>query len=391
MTTHQKLAVLILIAAAVALPSGTYAQDWEGEVAFGSYTTIRSEVLGEARRILAYMPAGYNLSQTSYPVLYVLDGLAHFHHATATAEFLARNGLIPQMIIIGIPNTERARDLTPTQGEDIAESGGAEQFAEFIETELVPWVNSHFRTQPFRIVMGHSLSGMFAINTLLTRPELFDGYIAASPHLVWDDDYVVSAADLAFDSPVDGNRWLYYTFGDEPDYESVRKSFTKVMKKKAPDDLQWAVVKLGQDTHHATGLLTLYQGLEWVYSGWLFDEDLTETNLTALQDHYVGLSERYGYEIRIPEGMVNRLGYTVMGRDEFDQAIQIFKFNVGSYPGSANVYDSLGEGYEAAGELALAKMNYEIAVKKGTENSDPNTRIYKLHLDDITQRMSEFD
>ena len=65
-------------------------------------------------------------------------------------------------------------------------SGGADKFLQFIETELMPEVEKRYRTQPFRVLAGHSLGGLFAVHALSTRPGLFNAYVAVSPSLWWD-------------------------------------------------------------------------------------------------------------------------------------------------------------------------------------------------------------
>ncbi|HEY6369449.1 MAG TPA: hypothetical protein VIX37_02630 [Candidatus Sulfotelmatobacter sp.] len=73
-----------------------------------------------------------------------------------------------------------------------------------------------------------------------------------------------------------------------------------------------------------------------------------------------------------------------MGSKKFDEAIAIFRRNVELYPGSANVYDSLGEGYENAGKLELATQNFRRAIEVGTKAADPNLSDYKGHLKRVT-------
>ena len=77
--------------------------------------TIKSDVLGEDRTILVRTPAGYEANKLHYPVLYMTDGDAHIAHTSSTIEFLARNGRISEVIVVGITNTDRTRDLTPTK------------------------------------------------------------------------------------------------------------------------------------------------------------------------------------------------------------------------------------------------------------------------------------
>jgi predicted alpha/beta superfamily hydrolase len=148
---------------------------------------FKSEVLGEERVVLVRTPPRYARGSERYPVLYLTDGDAHILHTSATVEFLARNGRMPEMIVVGITNTDRTRDLTPTQAFDDAQtnpprkSGGADKFLKFIETELVPLVESRYRTQPYRIFAGHSLGGLFAVHAMLARPDLFNALIADRP------------------------------------------------------------------------------------------------------------------------------------------------------------------------------------------------------------------
>jgi predicted alpha/beta superfamily hydrolase len=381
-----------VIAAVIAAVGPARAQESDAPLlTLGHVATIYSRVLGEERRVLVDLPNGYELTQTHYPVLFILDGFANFHHATATVDFLSRNGRIPRMIVIGIPNVARTRDLTPTHVEDRETSGGGEEFLRFIGEELVPFVDGRYRTQPYRVVFGHSLGGTFAAYALFTDPEVFGGYIAASPALDWDDSHVVGLAERTLAAGPDLEKSLFITLGDEPDYVDALDRFTRLLEKSKLSGLRWEYAVMEDDDHMSTPLKSLYQGLEMVFADWRFPGDLGDADIPALQTHYEKLSDRFGYEILIPEGLLNQLGYLLLAREEYDDAIATFELNIENYPGSANVYDSLGEAYEAMNKLRLAKVNYEKAYQLGQEINDPNTRIYKLHLDNLLERLSGFD
>src|SRR5262249_24820542 len=77
--------------------------------------TIKSAVLGEDRTVLVRTPVGYESSKIRYPVLYMSDGDAHINHTASTIEFLTQNGRIPELIVVGVTNTDRTRDLTPVK------------------------------------------------------------------------------------------------------------------------------------------------------------------------------------------------------------------------------------------------------------------------------------
>lgn len=103
-----------------------------------------------------------------------------------------------------------------------------------------------------------------------------------------------------------------------------------------------------------------------------------------MEKHYRELSRRYGFEIKLPEGPVNNLGYQLIGKKRYEEAIAVLQRNVELYPGSANVYDSLGEGYENAGKLDLATARFQKAIEMGTKNGDPNLSAYQDHLKRVT-------
>jgi predicted alpha/beta superfamily hydrolase len=395
MSIRNRLLKFSSIAALVfALQPATkpHAQDEESQpLVLGRVTTVYSRILGEERTILLDLPAGYEFTQTRFPVLFVLDGLRNFQHATASVDFLSSNGRIPQMIVVGIPSTAPNRDLTPTHVADEEMSGAADTFLEFLEEELIPYMDENYRTQPLRVLFGHSLSGMFTVYALLTKPDVFDGYIAASPQLNWDDEHVVSVAKDALTRRSAKAKSLFLALGDEPDYAGAMKRLTRVLKGANNSGLSWKYVAMEDDDHMSTPLKTLYQGLEMAFSSWRYPGDLSEADVPSIQAHYEKLSKEMGYEIPIPEGLLNQLGYLLLMDERNDDAIAAFNLNIKNYPGSANVYDSLGEAYEAMGEWGLARVNYEKAYRRGLEIEDPNTEIYKEHLDNLLERLSEFD
>lgn len=139
--------------------------------------TIDSKILGEERSLWLRLPPSYGRAAAHYPTLYLTDGDAQMLHTVSTVAFLERQGRIPEMIVVGVNNTDRTRDLTPSAASPGAAAlqptaGGAGNFLAFFEKELIPWVDSKYRTRPFRIFAGHSFGGLFAVNALATRPEL---------------------------------------------------------------------------------------------------------------------------------------------------------------------------------------------------------------------------
>ena len=103
-----------------------------------------------------------------------------------------------------------------------------------------------------------------------------------------------------------------------------------------------------------------YAGFRKIFEGWI---PTVSGNISDLENHYKKLSQRFGYEIKVPEATLNQIGYQLLNAKRFDEAISAFKKNTENYPNSANVYDSLAEAYEKNGQLKQAKENYGKAYK----------------------------
>lgn len=148
---------------------------------------IKSKILAERRTIFFHLPQGYENSRKLYPVLYHLDAFNRistfgpsFYTIAEQVEKMTSER-IPQMIVVGIMNTNRNRDMTPAKTEYRQQAGGAEKFLAFISKELIPYVDQRFRTSNERILYGRSDSGLFALYALFENPDTFSAVISSSP------------------------------------------------------------------------------------------------------------------------------------------------------------------------------------------------------------------
>jgi predicted alpha/beta superfamily hydrolase len=365
---------------------------------------INSAVLGEERTILVRVPAGYETNKLRYPVLYMTDGNAHISHTSSTVEFLARNGRMSEMIVVGITNTDRTRDLSPTHvtttvaGGNTAlqfpTSGGGDKFLKFIETELIPEIEKRYRVDPYRILAGHSLGGLFAIHAMISRPELFNSYVAVSPALQWDNQVVVKRAEDFFKSRKEWQATLFTSLGHEPGpIEDGFYQLKQVLEKNAPKGFEWEARVLDDEDHGSVVLHSHYLAMRKVFTGWQIPRD-PETgqvvgDFKSVEEHYQKLSQKFRHTIPVPENLINQMGYQSLFAGRSDEAIMIFKTNVERYPDSANVYDSLAEAYERSGRLELAAPLYEKAHTLGQQNKDPNLAVYKANFDRASEKLKQ--
>jgi predicted alpha/beta superfamily hydrolase len=361
--------------------------------------TIKSTVLGEERTILVRTPRGYEGNNLKYPVLYMTDGDAHIGHTGSTVEFLARNDRMSELIVVGITNTDRTRDLTPTKatGPNAAQfptAGGADNFLKFIETEVIPEIEKRYRVQPYRILAGHSFGGLFAVHTLITRPELFNSYIAVSPSLQWSDEATLKRAEEFLKTRKELNTTLFTSLGNEPgDIGKSFEEFKQLLAKNKIKGFDWEAQQMTDEDHGSVVLRSHYFGLRKVYDGWQMPRDpatgAVAGGLKAADEHYRWLSQKFGYSIPTPEGLINHLGYQFLAGGNPEEAIATFKTNVERYPSSANVYDSLAEAYEKGGRIDLATPLYEKAQSLGRENNDPNAAVYAANFARASDKLKQ--
>ncbi len=379
----MKKIILIFLTAMLSVGFYVNAKAKEKDVVIGKQITIESTVLGELRVINVYLPPNYENSGVDYPVLYLLDGGAHFLHGSATSQFLSRNGIIPQMIVVGILNVDRNRDFSPTHSDRMPTSGGAENFLNFLDDELMPFVDKKYRTSSFRILMGHSFGGTFATYTLLTKPDLFNAYIAISPYLQYDNNYMVKKSEKELRSHYKKYTYFYMTVGNEPKYFEPLKEFSGYVQTKSDESISFKYVKMEKENHGSIPYLSVYAGLQYIYSDWQLPKDKMAAGLDSVDEHYKNISEKYNAKIETPEFIINVLGYGFLNKKEYEKAISMFKENVKRYPKSANVYDSLGEAYEKSNNLKMAAKNYKKAYDMGMLELNPNTLVYKANLDRV--------
>jgi predicted alpha/beta superfamily hydrolase len=221
--------------------------------------TVESAVLKETRRINVYTPPGYDAAgATRYPVLYMPDGglQEDFPHVTATVDSAIRAGEMRPVIVVGIANTERRRDMTgPTEVESdrkiAVHVGGSAAFRSFIAGELMPEVRRRYRVSDERGIIGESLAGLFIVETFLEQPDLFDTYIALSPSLWWNHEGVVRGAAERLRARPDLHATLYISSADEEDIQAASAHLAEVLRANAPAGLRWEY-RPRPDLHHST-------------------------------------------------------------------------------------------------------------------------------------------
>lgn len=234
----------------------------------GITDSLYSSILQQQRTFSVVLPPGYDSSK-KYDVLYVLDGLGNTEETTQIQGFLRGSGFIPQNIVVGIYQVKRNSELTPTGADNPSEFGGADTFLSFIENELMPYINKKYPASGSNALYGHSFGGLFVMYALVTRPELFDIYLAADPSFWWDKRYMRDFVKEKLDSTRLGNKVLYISGRGGMDAESMGiPAIDSVLRSAASSALKWKVANYPGETHNSVKFKSVYDGLKFAYEGY---------------------------------------------------------------------------------------------------------------------------
>jgi hypothetical protein len=234
----------------------------------GSTIKIYSQILDEERVVSVSVPQGYEDDRKAYPVLYILDaeGDRTFPQCVSTVSDLSKEGLLPEMVIVGIWNTVRNRDMIPVSVSHRPGSGGSERFLCFIKDELMPYIKKNYRITDFSLLYGMSNSALFAVYALLEKPATFNAYIASSPMIGHCPEYMREKAEVFVKRDQIEGRILFMIYGTE-DSQRVTQyvpDFQKYLDSHAPKEFISHVEILEGEGHVPAG--SLIRGLRSIFS-----------------------------------------------------------------------------------------------------------------------------
>lgn len=247
--SYSPVLLLALLACTASFCSA--AQETKAPLVAGDRLSFHSSILGEDRELLVALPRGYDdNTEVAYPLLIVLDGETHFQHAAGLIDFLSHRDVaqIPAMVVVGIPNTNRLRDVTPTATERFPDAGGVQRFLDFVEREALPLLTRNYRITGQRLMAGHSGSGLAVFVALQRFGTHFRSYIAIDPSLDWDGGIALREFEEFLDYTPELP--VFFSFSSyKPKAETGM--LLSVLERIRPAGLRWSVNIYEGETHNS--------------------------------------------------------------------------------------------------------------------------------------------
>ena len=383
------------------------------ELNIGQHYSIKSKYLEDGERsYYIHLPSDYESSKKTYPVLYILDGQMHFPSAVAIQHSLGNETDVPEMIIVGIENVyPRRKDLVWKKKD---------AFVSFLSNELLPLIDSTYRTKQERIIFGWEMGSYFSSYLLFHRSQLFDGAISANGGFV-DEKSLESFKSIDLKE----NRYLYLA-------NSIQDIFTiddtndvvKTLKNHQNQHVIWKSQLFNNETHSSVPYLAMFHGLRYFYHNYnSYDFHSIKQyeefgGVPSLKKYFKERADRFGFSEKIDDSTKdtliwlawkrddfeyfdffmtefkdvletkryqseywqNRLGQYYLKYKKYDQAVELFNKAKDEFEKTARVYNGLGQAYLGKKEKKLAIDNFKIAIDIANKNSDEKAEIYQSDL-----------
>lgn len=363
----------------------------KGTIVIGQVDSLYSEILQEQREIWISLPD--NMDKTKqYPVIYLLDGSIHFQVVTGMLNQLSK-WQMPESIVVGIINTDRLRDFTPTnvsfsRGHKTETSGGAHNFMKFINQELKPYIESEYPTENNTTIIGHSTAGLFVLYSYLQEESPFDNYLAIEPSLWWDKENLVNETPKLLKNGNRKEKSLYIavanSLGKSMDTVKVRKDRSEpseqlranlkfhdlLVKNKESLSFDWEYFE--NEDHGSVTIPAQYNGLRSVFSWFPFPElwrfntpkkYSTSELVDPFYAHYKKLSTKMKREAKPDWQLVNDIGsFMLNGHNLPKKALAYFEMNLAFYPNESKSHLALGNFHLSQKDKSAAIEYYQKAI-----------------------------
>jgi predicted alpha/beta superfamily hydrolase/tetratricopeptide (TPR) repeat protein len=329
---------------------------------------INSTHLNEKRDILISLPDGYEKTNATYPILVLTDGKQNIKHAIGSIELLTRTGSIPPIILVGIVSTNRTRDFSPSASKTSPGSGNGPNYLNFIEHEVIPFVEQNYRAHNFKVLEGHSLGGVFTAYALMEKPELFDAHLIMSPSFWWNNEEFIKKSGEFFRKNPSLSKAIYFSIGKDESSSKwgMRKelsNFVDSLKVNKPKNTRFKHQEFENEGHMSSPLLGTYYGLKYIFSDLIFTDEQAENYTDALfLAHEEKMMTKYGEQAKQSAEIYVQLAGFLSGQKKYKSAITVLTRGVEAYDYDIFLKYNLAKAYENDKNIPRAIETYKAAI-----------------------------
>jgi enterochelin esterase-like enzyme len=333
-------------------------------IVMGQAMVLASRIFDNPIDLSVYVPPGYDENSERYPVLIAF--MAKFQAVAGIVDGLAGN-TVPPMIVVSVALNPVSFSLYAD--DDEPRTGQADRIVAFLREELIPFLESRYRTHPLRIGFGSSSSALFCLYALFTAPDIFQAALAAGPMFAEFDYGRVSAMmERAIDSRPARDQYFFVTRGDQPELDRDLAAFQEMIKKKYAEGKTWLHGDYNPEpgeTHASLGYKTLHDGLRNLFAGWAaVPERIADEGPSGLRAYRKRLNDFWGCDLGLGRAAIWPVRMKLLREKRFDELIALHRSICEDRPDDYLAEVHLAEVFEEAGRSVEAVSAYESALVK---------------------------
>lgn len=332
------------------------------------YIELDSEYLEESRRVKLQLPRNYEKNKKkSYPVVFVFDADYLFEPVAGMVDYLSFWEEIPEAFVVGIiQGGHREQDMMIDEDQFLP-VGPGEDFFDFIELELMKYMDDNYRTTPLSIAIGHNQTANFANFFVFKKVPLFQAYINISPHF---SPKMSSRMAKSLDN-TKNRTWFYLANGTDEvkDVKKDIKDFAMAMNVIKNPLLTFTYDEFKGATHYTVVSQAIPVALEKIFATYQpittkeFDEVLLVTPdlVNYLENKYADITTYYGLNINY---RINDIMYVLRAIEEtnnWDQLLPLAKLAKSAYPDTMLDSYFRARYFQEKGEPKKALKHYQDA------------------------------
>ena len=332
------------------------------------YKEINSEKLGESRQLKIQVPRNYDTSDKKYPVVIVFDGDYLFEIVAGNVDYAAYWEDMPEAIVVGINQYQKRNEdcYYSDQNSLPTETGAA--FFEFVSMELVPFINKSFRTENFKVAVGHGLTANYINYYLLKGEPLFQAYISISPDLALDMNSYLTEKLAKVEQ-----KTFYYLATSENDKKNIKSSVDALatsLKGIENDNLLKTFETFTGATHYSLPAQAIPKALQKIFLVFqpisLEEYKSTILNLDTnpvdyLKEKYQTIETLFGIKKPILINDFKAIEASIKKKEKYEYFEDLGNLARKEYPETLLGHYYLGRFYEETGKPKKAMKTYQSA------------------------------
>jgi predicted alpha/beta superfamily hydrolase len=380
-------------------------------LSFGQQDSFYSKILNEKRKINIYLPENFHeVSENyKYPVILLLEN-EFFFMVSGVIKHLSSVERMPETIVVSILDMSYSPTVY-TNGSTFWPSeklwdDNPEPFTRHLREELFPYLQSKYRANDFRMIMGLSPTAIYAFHTFVKEPNLFDAHIAIAAGDILGMGYqkeerFIDLIEHEVRQNPEKVRFLYVTSSDSdgggksPEIANNLTELEKVLKPLQSENFKSISKVFPNEGHYDVALPALIEALELVFpkEEWFARyRDIVKQPGNAMKNidkYYNQLSKKYGFQI-LPRAerwhSVNRLSWIgpyLIRQGRTSEGIELIERWVDYHPKSVLALTQLTEAYEKNNQLKKAIETLSKAYSLSVELELPDSEKYLKWLEKL--------